>query len=140
MIEINVEKEAFIEHFVHDDGEEISTLQKMQAIVGGYIERALTLPNGDEIYVNEEGLFTQPCKWFAIPGHQPFAGNGVIVASDHLGDTISAVSSLSELRRKIHFFDQATVEVIASGMRIRRSLEDEDPMTYDKEPETNRER
>ncbi len=56
-------------------------LEHLQAIVGGRIERAMTLENGDEVYVNEEGLMSNgPIYFCNIKGaHQPFAGTAFII-------------------------------------------------------------
>lgn len=57
----------------------ISSLFDAQAIVGGLIERAGYLANGDEVFVNEEGLLLKLEHFFAIEGLEGvFAGNGYI--------------------------------------------------------------
>jgi hypothetical protein len=78
-------------------------LEAMQAAVGRKIELAVQLPNGDDVFVDEEGLFKQPkTGWFTVRGaHQPFAGNGLVVGHDGRGNTIAAKISLDELRRLI---------------------------------------
>ncbi len=58
---------------------QIDGLADMQALVGGRIERATTLPNGDDVYVNEEGLLGRPEFFFDIGAHQPFAGSAIVV-------------------------------------------------------------
>lgn len=70
-------------------------LEYMQKCVGGYIERGHTFKNGDEIYVNEEGLLEGLEYGFEIKGaHQPFLGNGVVVSTDRDGETTGANSEI----------------------------------------------
>lgn len=84
----------------------INSLDAMQDIVGGWIERATQLPNGDDIFVDEEGLLKGTKEFFYIKGaHQPFAGNGVIVACNEEGETISCKSSIDEILERITFMD-----------------------------------
>jgi hypothetical protein len=40
----------------------VSTLEEMQKLVGGLIERCAILDNGDELYANEEALFNSDLK------------------------------------------------------------------------------
>lgn len=81
---------------------EISTLADLQALVGGYIERGCTLKNGDDVYVNEEGLLGCPEHFFFIGGSrsQPFAGNGVVVREYR-----PAKSTVEELNQQIVFMN-----------------------------------
>jgi len=44
----------------------VSSLEDAQAIVGGLIERICTLPNGDEVYANEEALFNSELVPFLL--------------------------------------------------------------------------
>lgn len=82
---------------------EVSSLKDCQAIVGGRIERGHILDNGDEVYVNEEGLLSSEEYFFWIKGaHQPFAGNGYIIGSvTPTGNNRSATSEIKDL--EIHF-------------------------------------
>lgn len=83
-------------------------LEDLQTLVGGYIECAYRYPNGDVLYVDEEGLFKQVDHWFAIPERtdQPFAGNGVLVGPERGPDTVETfdpVHTVEQLRRKVAF-------------------------------------
>ena len=59
-------------------------LDTLRGIVGGSIAFAHTFENGDTLYVNDEGLLDDSIDYgFIIEGgHQPFAGNGVIVGQE----------------------------------------------------------
>jgi hypothetical protein len=47
---------------------------------------AVTLPTGDTLWVDGEGLFASPEGWLVIKNaHQPFAGRGVITGIDNEG-------------------------------------------------------
>lgn len=91
----------------------VDGLDGMQKAVCGYIERAYTLENGDDVFVNEEGLLGIPEDFFYIEGaHQPFAGNAVIVgASDEEGDCTDARTQTPELKAQVTFMN--TMEVLA---------------------------
>lgn len=82
-------------------------LKDMQKIVGGLIERAMILDNGDEIYVNEEGLFDQSLKPFVIDGNV-FIGNAYIIGSvTSSGGNRPAASSVDDIYRQITFLESA---------------------------------
>lgn len=85
--------------------DDTDTLSGMQAAVGGYIESAHELDNGDTIYVNEEALLCSPQDFFEVKGgHQPFAGNAIILSHDpDTGESKSAESSLSDIRAAVNF-------------------------------------
>ena len=83
-----------------------NTLKSLQEVVGGYIETAHQLNNDsrDAVFVNEEGLLSQPKNFFVYDGaHQPFAGSGIIVGCDDEGETIGCTISLDEVKSKVSF-------------------------------------
>jgi len=81
------------------------TLRAMQSAVGGRIERATTLENGDDVFVDEEGMFNGADYGFQIQGaHQPFLGNGVVASCDNAGNTVAAKSTIEELGLLVKFF------------------------------------
>jgi hypothetical protein len=64
---------------------EFGSYDELRKMVGGWLEVARTWSNGDALYVDEEGLLklTEGSTFFTIAGgHQPFAGNGVIVGRE----------------------------------------------------------
>src|SRR5882724_6864159 len=71
-------------------------LADLQRLVGGSIERAMVMPIAlsDDLFVNEEGLYKFNYGFAVVSGHQPFAGNGVIIGSTKSGDTADATSKL----------------------------------------------
>ena len=72
-------------------------LEGLKELVGGYIEiLPAQLPNGQVIFVDEEGLFKPQRHFFMFKGYdQPIAGNGVLVGREinDRGDT--AVPSIT---------------------------------------------
>lgn len=85
---------------------EVTSLKDMRAIVGGLIERAIILENGDELYVNEEGLFDSTLRPFFIDGgiNQAFVGTAYIIGSvTPTGDNRAAASKVEEIRKKVRF-------------------------------------
>ena len=101
VIKIDAENKIVIEMEI----EESDKLSKMQAVVGGLIEIAYELDNNDTVFVNEEGLFCDPKNFFEIKGgHQPFAGNGIVVGHNpKTGDSKSVESSLADIQARIKF-------------------------------------
>ncbi len=89
---------------IHEEEVE-NTLEALQRIVGGNIERAMTLENGDEVFVNEEGLLSHPTNFFTIDGgHQPFAGDAFVIgAADDDGESTHAESSVDEIIVAVNF-------------------------------------
>ena len=88
---------------------EYEGLADLQKMVGGNIELAYCRANGDAVFVDDEGLFKYR-QFFTMPdGHQPFAGNGVIVGREFPGSsrTRPPRSTLEELQRIVKFFDHA---------------------------------
>ena len=85
--------------------DEENSLAGMQAIVDGLIEQALELENGDALFVNEEGLLLGPKWFFEIEGgHQPYAGNGVIVGTNYsTGDSIDAETPINKIKSMVKF-------------------------------------
>jgi len=88
----------------------ISCLTEMQECVGGYIERAGTLPNGDDVYVDEEGLLKLGQKGifegftFKDAFQDWYAGNGLIIGADPLtGENQDAESTLAQLSEWVTF-------------------------------------
>ena len=76
----------------------------MQKVVDGYIERALTLEEGDDVYVDEEGLLKRKENFFTVFGAGPFAGNGVVVGHNPKnGESTGATIGLEELRSGVRF-------------------------------------
>jgi hypothetical protein len=87
------------------------SLTTLQQIVGGLIEPVSQgLDGNHHCYVNEEGLLNGPQNFFMFKdGHQPLAGNGVILSLTDGGDE-SALHLAARL-------DQGTRHVHGSGSR-----------------------
>lgn len=65
-----------------------------------------TLTGQDVMYVDEEGLLVERefQVYFAIVGgHQPLAGNALIVGTDDEGNTVDCESSLEHIRDLVIF-------------------------------------
>lgn len=99
-----------------------STLKQAQNIVGGLIEKAYTLLNGDELYVHEEALLQRPLPndWFIFDGfNQPIAGNGFIVGSG-LDDWAGAHSTVDQVKPRVRFLDLEAVRLLTEKSTIVR--------------------
>ena len=84
------------------------TLENIQKLVGGNIERAYSISPTEDLFVNEEGMLGPMTFWFTFEGaHQPFVGNGVIIGCNReTGDSVSTKIKPSDLAKsgKIEFF------------------------------------
>jgi hypothetical protein len=75
-----------------------------QAMGVDMIEVATRLPNGDTIFVDEEGLIKGDIKgWFDVGAHQPFAGNGLVVGTSRGGDTVACKSTVDDILKLTSF-------------------------------------
>lgn len=86
-------------------------LDSLQQIVGGLIEPVSQgLDDEHHCYVNEEGLFDHPQHFFLFKdGHQPLAGNGVILSSTGDGDEASCTLTLDWVKERVTFMNLAAV-------------------------------
>ena len=67
---------------------------------------AADLPNGDAIYVDDEGLLKGPTAFFGVnlPDYEdPFAGCGIVVGTNSEGESVDAKTTLLELADLIAF-------------------------------------
>jgi hypothetical protein len=85
------------------------SLKSLQRIVGGLIEPVYDgLDDAHHCYVNEEGLFDHPKHFFFFKdGHQPLAGNGVILSSTEDGDEAPCTLLLDWVKDRVTFMDLA---------------------------------
>ena len=85
------------------------SLKSLQQIVGGLIQTVYAgLDDSHHCYVNEEGLLDNPQHFFMFRnGHQPLAGNGVILASTEDGDEAPCTLPLDWVKESVTFMDLA---------------------------------
>ena len=83
------------------------SLKSLQQIVGGNIEPVTQgLDEFHHCYVNEEGLLENPEHFFLFKdGHQPLAGNGVILAQTDDGDEAPCTLLLRWVQERVTFMD-----------------------------------
>ena len=69
------------------------------------ITSAGCLPNGDTLYVDDEGLLKNPERFFFNSDFypEPLAGSGIVAGSDKEGNTVGAKSTLEIIRSKTVF-------------------------------------
>jgi hypothetical protein len=73
---------------------------------------AVPLPNGDTIYVDDEGLLKPILQFFAVRGaSQPFAGRGLVVGIDAHGRSVTPTITLAELTNSVKFIELITRHV-----------------------------
>ena len=82
-------------------------LNSLQQIVGGLITPVYDgLDDSHHCYVNDEGLLHNPQHFFMFDdGHQPLAGNGVILSSTNDGDEAPCTLSLDWVQQRVTFTD-----------------------------------
>ena len=83
------------------------SLESLQRIVGGLIEPVTQGLDGTRHhYVNEEGLLGHPRHFFMFRGgHQPLAGNGVILSLTEDGEEAPCTLSLGWVAERVSFLD-----------------------------------
>lgn len=87
-----------------------SRLSGLQALVGGLVEVADRFQNGDDLLVNEEGLFAMPQHFFTLndgDAATALAGVGLIVgtlSTDEGMEWISPTTGVEEVLRRVKFF------------------------------------
>jgi hypothetical protein len=87
-------------------------LKSLQQIVGGLITPVYDgLDDEHHCYVNDEGLLGQPQHFFMFKegGHQPLAGNGVILASTDDGGEAACTLALDWVDERVRFMDLIAV-------------------------------
>ena len=85
----------------------VPTLDRLQQTVGGLIDPVEQgLDDEHHCYVNEEGLLDNPQHLFMLTdGHQPLAGNGIILASTEDGDEAPCRLPLEWVKERVTFMD-----------------------------------
>ena len=83
------------------------SLKALQQIVGGLIEPVCQgRDDNHHCYINEEGLLDDPQYFFMFKdGHQPLAGNGIILSSTEDGDEAPCTLSLDWVKERVSFMD-----------------------------------
>lgn len=84
-----------------DNRHEDAQLAALQKLVGGFIE-SVYLPNGDILFVDEDGHRHDTGHWFRLDGLQPMLGNGVIVGR-HDPHLANAHSTAEQVRARVTF-------------------------------------
>lgn len=86
-------------------------LAALQAQVGGLVEVADRYQNGDDLLVNEEGLFGNPQHFFSLDGaERALAGVGIIVgtlSTDEGTDWIDCTTGFEEVLERVKFYTLA---------------------------------
>jgi len=88
------------------------SLKSLQQIVGGLIDPVYPGLDGTDhhCYVNDEGLLNNPQHFFMLRnGHQPLAGNGVILSTTGDGDEAPCTLSVDWVKERITFMDLQAV-------------------------------
>jgi hypothetical protein len=76
------------------------------------VEVAMYINEKDSIIVDEEGLMNiqGDSVFFSFEGNQPLVGNGLIVGSNKIGETISPIVTAYDVREKVLFLSLREVQ------------------------------
>jgi hypothetical protein len=88
------------------------SLKSLQKIVGGLIDPVYPGLEGTDhhCYVNDEGLLNDPQHFFMLKdGHQPLAGNGVMLSTTGDGDEAPCTLPLDWVKERVTFMDLQAV-------------------------------
>lgn len=101
-----------------------STHPGLRDVIGGSLAFAQGLPNGDTLYVDDEGLLKPNQSYFQLDNGQPLAGVGVLVGKevpilDDMGEETDSIlqtdvgTSLASLPPRISWLDEADFQTWA---------------------------
>src|SRR5277367_127913 len=88
------------------------SLKSLQQVVGGLIVPVYPGLEGTDhhCYVNDEGLLNNPQHFFMLrDGHQPLAGNGVILSTTGDGDEAPSTLPVDWVKERVTFMDLKAV-------------------------------
>lgn len=92
-------------------------LQEIYRLLGCDVVDAVYLPNGDCIYVDDEGLLKGPTQFFyAVGMYAPLAGNGLVVGSGKDGEDADCLSTLEDLQ--INFLTPSEALAMAEALSL----------------------
>jgi hypothetical protein len=77
------------------------------------VEVAHYFDEHDSIMVDEEGLLSMDSdtKFFTVVGgHQPFAGNGLVVGVDDEGESVDCNKGVDEIKSLVKFFTLSEIQ------------------------------
>lgn len=76
------------------------------------IEVGVRLPNGDFIYVDEEGrLREQTLGYFSLAGGEALCGHGLVFFAGPEGEDFSPVTPIEDIRRLVQFFPPSDIKL-----------------------------
>lgn len=71
------------------------------------------LPNGDALYVDDEGLLKPAYHYIALRGMpEPFAGRGLVLGLDDRGRSIAPSVSLEQLTEDVKFIELLAKDIV----------------------------
>ena len=98
----------------HDD-----SLQDIYKLIGcDCIDVVRINDEGDVIYVDDEGLYKNPCHFFAYENNpHPLAGSGLVLGTGHEGESIAPqVVTLDSLQDSVHFISRTMAISMAENI------------------------
>jgi hypothetical protein len=96
--------------------EEANTLEQMYEIIGCDTVEVVHLPNGDDLWVDEEGLlYLSPhSRFFTYNGTMPIHGRGIILGLDRkTGECKSTKLKIEDVTDSVDFYSLYEVRELA---------------------------
>lgn len=79
-------------------------LEQIYKLLDCELITSVQLPNGDAIFVDDEGLFKGHTGCFIVRGHpEPLTGKGLVIGTDRQGNSADAKASLQALTAETAF-------------------------------------
>ena len=98
-------KAFFIDSLNHTITETtIASWKEIAPKIGCKMFTCVGVEDDDTLYVDDEGLLTQPEAFFLYKGYvQPLAGNAVVLGTDEQGLSVDPKMTLDDLKKRVTF-------------------------------------
>lgn len=97
-------------------------IDAIYAAIGAECFCTVGLPDGDAIYLDDEGVFRDKQQWFAVGNYpHPLAGKGLILGCDEEGESCDPQVTGELIRAHVHWLTAG--EVVAMGRDVKAEME-----------------
>ena len=88
-------------------------LKSLYELIGCDLVDRVGLTDTDDIWVDDEGLLTanDDTNFFSLVGHpSPFAGNGLVLGYNKMGDSVEPKITVESVRMKVKFYTMKEIQ------------------------------